>query len=249
MSKPGPLPRLFSCFGQAVFAGGGLCHNSRVRKVVVHFSDGEILKGFSEAFSGKEGGFFLIPRDAGSNNEKVWVNLSSTKGVFLVKDWNDPVPDIDSYDTPLAAPVEVDEGGAQRERGGPIDPGQYRVLVVDDEPNIVKLLQVNLEESGYHVATAANGEEALQVLQEVPVDVVVGDIMMPRMDGYELLGHMRDDDRFKNIPFVALTAKTQYQDIFEGWQKGVDSYITKPFQPEQLLAEIEGILQFQSAEG
>ena len=189
-----------------------------------------------------------MPRDANSNNEKVWVNLNSTKGVFLVKDWNDPVPDIHSYSTPLAAPVEVNEEGGTREGGQPIDPGKYRILVVDDEPNIVKLVQVNLEESGFVVATAHNGVEALKVLEELPVHVVVCDIMMPEMDGYELLTRMRADKKYADIPFLALTAKTQYQDIFEGWQRGVDSYITKPFQPEQLLGEIEGILQFKSAD-
>jgi CheY-like chemotaxis protein len=202
------------------------------------------MKGFCEPFEGNDGGFFLLPRETKSNNEKVWVNLSSTKGVFFVKDWNDPVPDIDSYKD-FQSPVEIDEDGQTRQSADTLNPGDYTVLVVDDEPNIARLVEVNLEEAGYQVKTAVNGANALEVLEQGGVDMVVCDIMMPVMDGYELLNKLRADDRYKGLPFVALTAKTQYQDIFEGWQKGVDSYITKPFQPEQLLGEIEGILKFQ----
>lgn len=118
-----------------------------------------------------------------------------------------------------------------------------KILVVDDERHIVRLVQVNLERAGYEIVTAYDGVEALEKVKSENPDMVVLDVMMPRMDGFEVLKNLQADPRYQNIPVIMLTAKAQDADIFKGWASGVSSYLTKPFNPRELLVFVERIFQ------
>ena len=117
------------------------------------------------------------------------------------------------------------------------------ILVVDDERHIVRLVQVNLERAGYEVTTAYDGVEAIEAVQSELPDMIILDVMMPRMDGLEALKELRANEQTKDIPVIMLTAKAQDADIFKGWSSGVDSYLTKPFNPRELLAFVDRIFQ------
>ncbi|MGI6296463.1 MAG: response regulator transcription factor [Armatimonadota bacterium] len=116
-----------------------------------------------------------------------------------------------------------------------------KILAVDDEKHIVRLVQVNLERAGYQVVTANDGKEALQKVAEENPDLVVLDVMMPYMDGFEVLQNLRRNPSTRDIPVVMLTAKAQDADVFKGWQSGVDCYLTKPFNPMELLSFVKRI--------
>lgn len=120
---------------------------------------------------------------------------------------------------------------------------QKHVLAVDDENHIRRLLEVNLARAGYRVTTAADGEEALQKVQEERPDLIVSDVMMPRIDGFELLRRLKAGAETHDIPVLMLTAKAQDRDIFTGWQSGADGYLTKPFNPAELLTWVKRTLE------
>jgi two-component system alkaline phosphatase synthesis response regulator PhoP/two-component system response regulator VicR len=122
-----------------------------------------------------------------------------------------------------------------------------KILAVDDEKHIVRLVQVNLERAGYEVVTANDGKEALEKVQSEKPDLVVLDVMMPYMDGFEVLQNLRRNPATRDIPVIMLTAKAQDADVFKGWQSGVDCYLTKPFNPMELLSFVKRI--FDSMEG
>lgn len=122
-----------------------------------------------------------------------------------------------------------------------------KILAVDDEKHIVRLVQVNLERQGYEVVCAHDGKEALQKVEEERPDLVVLDVMMPYMDGFEVLQNMRRNPSTRDIPVIMLTAKAQDADVFKGWQSGVDCYLTKPFNPMELLSFVKRI--FDSLDG
>ena len=122
-----------------------------------------------------------------------------------------------------------------------------KILAVDDEKHIVRLVQVNLERAGYTVVTANDGKEALQKVEEENPDLVVLDVMMPYMDGFEVLQNLRRSPNTRDIPVIMLTAKAQDADVFKGWQSGVDCYLTKPFNPMELLSFVKRI--FDSMDG
>lgn len=117
------------------------------------------------------------------------------------------------------------------------------ILVVDDQPEIVENLALVLEEEGYRVLTAADGLEALDRLAAHPVDLVVADIAMPRLNGYQLYERMRENPAWLTVPFIFLTARAMDSDVRYGKELGVDDYLTKPIQPEDLLAAICGRLR------
>ena len=121
-----------------------------------------------------------------------------------------------------------------------------RILAVDDEPNIVRLIQVNLERHGYQVDTASNGVQALEKIRANRPDLVVSDVMMPEMDGFELLSTIKRDPALEDLPIIMLTAKTQDKNVMEGYSRGADMYLTKPFNPAELLAFVKRILQSSS---
>ena len=116
------------------------------------------------------------------------------------------------------------------------------MLVVDDDPVIVRLLKVNFEMEGYEVATAADGEQGLAAARSERPDVVVSDIMMPRLDGYETCARLKQEDGTKDIPVVFLSAKAQQSDIDKGKAFGVADYLTKPFDPNDLIDMVERLL-------
>ena len=124
-----------------------------------------------------------------------------------------------------------------------------RILAVDDEPNIVRLIQVNLERHGYQVETANNGVQALEKIRANRPDLVVSDVMMPEMDGFELLSTIKRDPALEDLPIIMLTAKTQDKNVMEGYSRGADMYLTKPFNPAELLAFVKRILQSSSGGG
>jgi DNA-binding NarL/FixJ family response regulator len=117
-----------------------------------------------------------------------------------------------------------------------------RLLVVDDEPNLLRAVSAALRAEGYEVAMARNGREALVRVAESVPDLIISDIRMPGMDGYQLAGHLRSSPRTALVPLVFLTAKDETADRVAGFRSGVDAYITKPFEPDELLAVISSIL-------
>lgn len=122
-----------------------------------------------------------------------------------------------------------------------------KILAVDDEKHIVRLVEVNLARAGYEVVTANDGKEALEKVHSENPDLVVLDVMMPYMDGFEVLQNLRRNPATRDIPVIMLTAKAQDADVFKGWQSGVDCYLTKPFNPMELLSFVKRI--FDSMEG
>ena len=115
---------------------------------------------------------------------------------------------------------------------------QFRVLIADDEPRILKFLEVKLKSSGYEVLTAANGAEALSVFQALEPDLVVLDVVMPDMDGFETLQHIRS---MSSVPVLILSAREANTDKVKGLKMGADDYLAKPFNPDELVARIEAI--------
>jgi DNA-binding NarL/FixJ family response regulator len=117
-----------------------------------------------------------------------------------------------------------------------------RLLVVDDEPNLLRAVAACLKAAGYEVSTARSGREALLQLAEAVPDLVVSDIRMPVMDEYQLARQLRGSPRTALVPIVFLTAKDETVDRIEGFRAGIDAYLTKPFEPEELIAVVNGIL-------
>ena len=117
-----------------------------------------------------------------------------------------------------------------------------KILAVDDERHIVRLIQVNLERAGYQVSTAFDGNEALKKVEGEKPDLIVLDVMMPRMDGFEVLKRLQANPDTRGIPVVMLTAKAQDADVFRGWSSGVSAYLTKPFNPLELVTFVRRIL-------
>lgn len=117
-----------------------------------------------------------------------------------------------------------------------------RLLIVDDEPNLLRALEALLNAEGFEVTTARSGPDALVRLAQSVPDLIVSDIRMPGMSGYEFARQLRDSSRTALVPIVFLTAKGESEDRIEGFRAGVDAYLTKPFVPDELLAVINNIL-------
>ena len=117
-----------------------------------------------------------------------------------------------------------------------------RILVVDDEIYIVHILEFSLTMEGYEVATASDGEEALRKIEEDRPDLVVLDIMMPRLDGYEVCRRLRQSEETATLPVILLSAKGRPVDREVGLEVGADDYIVKPFSPRRLLEKIRELL-------
>ena len=117
---------------------------------------------------------------------------------------------------------------------------QHRVVVVDDDRNLRKIIATNLELAGFFVESAADGREALEKIEAVLPDIVLLDLMMPFMDGYEVARHIRghQNPTIANVPIIILTAKGETEDKLRGFEAGADDYITKPFGPQELLARV-----------
>jgi DNA-binding NarL/FixJ family response regulator len=118
-----------------------------------------------------------------------------------------------------------------------------QLLLVDDDPNLILLVKDYLEFRGYAVITADNGVKALEILQETVPDMIICDVMMPEMDGYAFVQHIREDTKLSWIPVLFLSAKGQSQDKVKGLKTGADVYMVKPFEPEELVAQVESSLR------
>ncbi len=117
------------------------------------------------------------------------------------------------------------------------------ILVVDDDPDIARFVEVNLRSAGYDVAVAADGEEALEKAGDLRPDLVLLDVMMPRIDGFEVAQRLRKNPQTANTSIIMLTAKALSADKVTGLQSGADDYIIKPFDPIELLARVKGTLR------
>ncbi len=122
------------------------------------------------------------------------------------------------------------------------------ILTVDDERSIVRLVQVNLERQGYNVLTAFDGREALEQIAEHQPDMVICDVMMPYMDGFEVLRQLRLNSRTRDLPVIMLTAKAMDNDVFTGYQRGATCYLTKPFSPLELISFVKRIFESEAEE-
>ena len=120
-----------------------------------------------------------------------------------------------------------------------------RLLLVDDEPGLRTAVSAYLEDDGFQVTTANDGEEGWQKAQQLLPDVVITDVMMPRCDGYGLLQRLRADERLGGTPVIFLTAKGMTADRIAGFQAGCDDYIPKPFDPDELVARVQNVVRRQ----
>jgi two-component system alkaline phosphatase synthesis response regulator PhoP len=123
-----------------------------------------------------------------------------------------------------------------------------KILVVDDEENIRELVRYNLAREGYQVTTVGSGEEALKQAGSKPPDLIVLDLMLPGMDGFNVCRQLKNDRRTAHIPIVMLTVKGEESDIVVGLELGADDYITKPFSPKVLLARVKAVLRRREKE-
>ena len=118
-----------------------------------------------------------------------------------------------------------------------------RILVVDDDKQIVRLVQSYLEQIGNQVLTAYNGETALQVIRRERPDLVVLDLMLPNRDGWEITRTVRGDPNLATLPIIMLTARVDDTDKIVGLELGADDYITKPFNPHEMVARVRAVLR------
>ncbi len=122
-----------------------------------------------------------------------------------------------------------------------------RLLLVDDEPGLREAVQAYLEDSNFKVEVASNARDGWELLQQCNPDLVISDIMMPQVDGYQFLKQVREDPRYKALPVVFLTAKGMTSDRIQGYQAGCDAYLSKPFDPDELVAIITNLLARRAA--
>jgi DNA-binding response OmpR family regulator len=123
------------------------------------------------------------------------------------------------------------------------NPAGARVLVADDDADILALVAFRLERSGYEVLLATDGEEALRLAVEESPDLAVLDVMMPKMDGYEVTRRIRDNESTGRLPIILLTARAQQSDVDQGMLAGADDYVKKPFSPQELRARVQAVLE------
>lgn len=122
-----------------------------------------------------------------------------------------------------------------------------KILIVDDEPEILLLLGSRLESEGYQVITAGDGQMALERAKKEKPDLIILDLMLPKMDGYKVCGLLKKDSRYAKIPIVMFTARAQEEDKRLGEEVGADAYLTKPFDASVLLGKIQALIQPNSS--
>ncbi len=118
-----------------------------------------------------------------------------------------------------------------------------RILLVEDEEDMLEMVRMRLEASGYEVLTASDGQEALDKAHQENPDLIVLDIMLPKMDGYKVCGLLKADVRYNKIPVIMFSARAQDQDKVTAREVGADDYICKPFNPQELLEKISNLLK------
>jgi DNA-binding response OmpR family regulator len=128
------------------------------------------------------------------------------------------------------------------ERGDAAETEQTVVLAADDDEDILELITFRLERSGYTVIQAHDGEEAWNLAQARPPDLAVLDVMMPKLDGFELTRRLRAHEPTSRMPIILLTARAQDTDVQQGFDAGADDYLRKPFSPQELRARVQAIL-------
>jgi two-component system alkaline phosphatase synthesis response regulator PhoP len=117
-----------------------------------------------------------------------------------------------------------------------------RILVVDDEPHIVTMLKSRLTANGYEVITAVDGQEALEKARNEIPELVILDLMLPRLDGFKVCRMLKFDEKYRHIPVIMFSARAQKSDQEMGMETGADAYVVKPFRPEELLGKIRELL-------
>ena len=120
--------------------------------------------------------------------------------------------------------------------------GKKNILLIDDERDLVETVEMSLKSKGYEVVTAFDGEEGLKVALETKPDIVILDLMMPKMNGYQVCWELKNNEVTKDLKVIMLTAKTQESDKFWGYETGADDYITKPFEMAELVKKIAKFL-------
>lgn len=123
-----------------------------------------------------------------------------------------------------------------------LNPQTTKLLLIDDDPNLILLVQDYLEFRGYQIVTASNGADGLKALENDLPDLIICDVMMPEMDGYAFIREVRNSNKTSWIPVIFLSAKSQIQDRIQGLNQGADVYLVKPFEPEELVAQVESSL-------
>ena len=118
-----------------------------------------------------------------------------------------------------------------------------KILIIEDDKNISKLLKYNLEKSDYNCYVAISGEDAFEILDKEKIDLIILDIMLPKMDGFEICRIIKQEPKLKNIPIIMLTAKGEEIDRIVGFELGADDYVVKPFSPRELILRIKAILK------
>jgi len=118
-----------------------------------------------------------------------------------------------------------------------------KILIVEDDKHIFKLVKYNLEKVGFECTVTVTGEEALEVLDKQPIDLIILDIMLPKMDGFETCKQIKQDKQLSSIPVIMLTARGQEIDKVVGFELGVDDYVVKPFSPRELVLRVKAILK------
>jgi len=118
-----------------------------------------------------------------------------------------------------------------------------RILVIDDETQLIEMVQIRLEANGYEVITANNGQEGVDKAKDENPDLIILDIMMPVMDGYEACKILKNDPQCSKIPIIFLSAKAQDEDTKIGEEKGADAFVKKPFETADLMTKIEELLK------
>jgi DNA-binding response OmpR family regulator len=124
-----------------------------------------------------------------------------------------------------------------------------KILIADDEPNIVAAIEFLMQQSGYEVHIARNGEEALELVEACVPDLVLLDVMMPKKSGYEVCTRIRERADWRHIKVVMLSAKGREAEVNKGMSMGADLYVTKPFSTRELMAKIKGLLDQGSQQG
>lgn len=153
---------------------------------------------------------------------------------------SDALPFDDTQDSGSVIDRCVNSWGCIEHSGGTVS--SKRILVVDDTEDVVRVVKMYLEHHGYEVITAGDGRKGLEKARDEKPDLVVLDLMLPKMDGYKVCGLLKRDTRYAKTPVILFTARTQEKDVRLGQEVGADAYITKPFEPEVLLSKITELL-------
>jgi two-component system phosphate regulon response regulator PhoB len=119
----------------------------------------------------------------------------------------------------------------------------HRILVVDDEPDITALVAYHMAKAGFRVSTAGNGRDALKAAREERPDIVILDLMLPGISGYDILAELRKHEETREVGVILLTAKREEPDRIRGLALGADDYLTKPFSPQELSLRVSGLLR------